>query len=675
MSLVEMQKLKLVGLKSEESVIFDILTRSRLFEPREGDPLEGAAITADRTHLDGILSMQARCAFAISKLGDSVKEAAKKAKKNADFAEYSKVKTGGRIFDDWSKLDGLTEKKETLFAAIDDIEQLSFYRAELRASRNKMSALIRGISVYRDCTEKFTSFKNTDKCESLLVSGKYHKDFYAKLGEFPVYINEYTSSGYNRVYGIIYLKQDADDIKSVLSDFGFTACPYGYDETAAGQISLLRGQIDENLKEDDGTLLKILAYADALPELKTLYDSLYIEADKSKAKLGYYATDETCVFEGWLPKPEAERIAGSVKEKTENIEIYLTDAEKEENPPTLYKQNTVLAPYQSIADSYSPPAYGEFDPGWFTAFFFFLFFGMLTADAGYGLILSLGALIIVKVLKPTGGFKSLIMLIGISAISAIVWGLLFGSVFGLDFSQLGGIFGLDLPMAIWFNPLDTESGGPMMLLIISLLFGILHLMCGYCIHFYKQTKSGHLLDAIFDDGLMIVAYIGVFMLLMWMGVGLLNIALLPVWFEIFLTPGLILLLVGIGGVVLTRGRKKKGIMGKIVSGAGGLYELINILSDVLSYARIFGIALASCAIGLAFNTLIELVASIGPIGIVFAVILAVVLHVFNLAMGVLSSYVHNSRLQYLEFFGKFYDGGGRLFAPLGGKTKYIILRG
>lgn len=669
-----MQKLKLVGLKSEDAEIFDVLTRSGLFEPRAGEEVCGTEKSSDSTRLDSILSKQAKCAFAISFITGAVKEAAKKAKKNHEYEEYTHIKTGGVTETAWADILKSGQEEAELLDAAADLERLSFIRTEIKTKRNKMNVHIRALSVYEFCGDKFSSFISTEKCNSVLVSGKYSAGFIDKLYAYPVCIEEYVEKGYDRIYGLVYLKDHEDAMRGILADHGYSVCSFTYDAAPLEEIAKCRNELKVFDEEDKAALLKILSYAVKLPQFKLLYDGLYIEAEKAKARLGYYTTDETYILEGWLPKPEAERIVGDVKSTTDKIDVYLTDADSKENPPSLYKKNTVLAPYQGIADSYSPPAYGEFDPGPFTAFFFFLFFGMLTADAGYGLVLSLGALIIVKVLKPRGGFKSLVMLIGISAISAIIWGILFGSIFGLDYSQLGGLFGLEAPPAIWFNPLDVDNDGPMMLLIISLLVGVLHLTCGYCLHFYKQTKAKHLLDAIFDDGLMIVAYAGVFMLLLWMGVGLLNVKSLPAWFEIFLMPGLICLGVGIGGVILTKGRKKKGVLGKIVSGASGLYELINILSDVLSYARIFGIALASCAIGLAFNTLIELVAGAGPIGIIFAVVMAVVLHLFNLAMGVLSAYVHNARLQYLEFFGKFYDGGGRLFVPLGSKTKYIIPR-
>lgn len=668
-----MQKLKLVGLKEEDAVILNALTRSGLFEPKSGDAVGGAVLGGDTAQLDSILSKQARCAFAISKLSDSAKEAAKKAKKNPEFAEFANIKLNKRLESGWGDLDESLAGEAELLAVCGEIEQLAFTRAELKSKKSKLTTLMRQVSVYKDCTDKFTAFVETDKCSSVLVSGKFSKSFLPALQECPVYIKEYTEKSYSRVYGIVYLKDNADAVRRIISDHGFTACPYDYDATATEQLTEFHAQLAQYDADDDNALKDILSYAEYSDRLKVLYDALYVDADKTKAKLGYYSTEKTFVLEGWLPSPEAERIVGLIKERTDKIEVFLSDAEAAEKPPTMYKKNGVLEPYQYLTDSYSPPAYGEFDPSPFTAFFFFLFFGMMTGDAGYGLILALGTFLIVKVLKPRAGFKSLVMLIGISSISAIVWGLLFGSVFGLDFNVLGGVFGLDLPGSIWFNPLDADSGGPMMLLVLSLAFGIVHMITGYAIDMYKKIKDGKIMDAVCDSGFMIITYIGVMMLLFWMSIDMLNVTLLPSWLSNLLMPGLIIFATGLALMIVTRGRKKKGVAGKIVSGVGGLYEIVNILSDTLSYSRVFGLTLASCAIGYAFNELVSLVAGAGPIGIIFAIVLALVLHVFNMAMGVLSAYVHNARLQYLEFYGKFYDGGGRSFAPLGSKTKYTVI--
>ena len=138
-----------------------------------------------------------------------------------------------------------------------------------------------------------------------------------------------------------------------------------------------------------------------------------------------------------------------------------------------------------------------------------------------------------------------------------------------------------------------------------------------------------------------------------------------------MTVGLGLMIASLAGILLTAGRHNKGVLSKIMGGFSGLYGLVNLLSDVLSYARLFGLGLASGAIGMAFNTLGSMFFSIPIAGYAIGIIILVPLHAFNLGIGVLGAYVHNARLQFLEFYGKFYEGGGRPFSPMGEKTKYV----
>ena len=240
--------------------------------------------------------------------------------------------------------------------------------------------------------------------------------------------------------------------------------------------------------------------------------------------------------------------------------------------------------------------------------------------------------------------------------TTILFGFVFGSFFGAEFT---------VP---WFPvplPLVSPLGDPIGMLVLCLGVGVLHIFTGLIVKMYDDIRSGHLWDAIFDQFTWILVISGLLLLalpsLQMVGIGI--------------------AVVGAGTILLTGGRHKKGI-GKVTGGLGALYNITSFLSDILSYARIMALGLATGVIGMVMNTLAGMVMGIPLVmitenvslfGILFALIIYIIGHVFNLAMSLLSAYVHDSRLQYIEFYNKFYDGGGYEFKPLSIRTKYVDL--
>ena len=318
-----------------------------------------------------------------------------------------------------------------------------------------------------------------------------------------------------------------------------------------------------------------------------------------------------------------------------------------DSPPTLIVSNKIVKPYEDVTNMYSVPAYNEIDPNPFMAVFFFVFFGIMIGDAGYGIILSIVAGLVLKFVKLEKGTARLVALVAMGGVSAIIWGALFGGLFSIS----------GIPH-LWFNP--TEE--PLMMLGVSIVLGVVQLLTGYALNSAKKFREHKPLDAILDSAFIFLLFGGLACLALYM---LLNLS------KTVMTVGLGLMITSLAGILLTAGRHNKGVLSKIMGGFSGLYGLVNLLSDVLSYARLFGLGLASGAIGMAFNTLGSMFFSIPIAGYAIGIIILVPLHAFNLGIGVLGAYVHNARLQFLEFYGKFYEGGGRPFSPMGEKTKYV----
>ena len=670
MAIAEMKKFRLVGLVSDRAEIMSVLSESGVFESSATSDIEGTLPDVSVGTGDALLTERAHVAAAIEGIAGAVKEKARAEKKKADKATGEK-----RLFVTHAEIYAAGGKRDELLSVVEKIRELTYERTEVRSALHKLAGEENRLRVYLPCTDKFSVFKETESTFSVLVSAR-SDEAVTSLGD----IAETVKYGTGALYGVTALKRQRAKILETLTSAGCVLCPYSSDMTAEEETAAIKARRAELEARDVQLVNGMAGYAENLRDLRLYYDYLSLEAEKAAAAEKCRGTQEAFVLEGWIPACEEASVCAKLKGITENLEITSENPDEDDTPPTAYNDNKLLAPFQALTDQYSPPAYDEPDPAPFTAIFFFLFFGMMTADAGYGAMLALFSAVLIKVLRPDPGMKNLLALVGICSVSAILWGVLFGSVFGLDFGsgQFGiGLFGTEATAGIWFNPLEE----PLMMLVISLIAGAVHIFTGFVIGMYKHFRRGEITDALFDDGFQALTYAGVIMLLLAMGTVLFELDThymtiapeVPLWYSGFgklLIPGLVTVLAGLIGSVLTRGRKQRGIMPKIVSGLGGLYNIVNVLSDVLSYARVFGIALASCAIGYAFNILVEMIGSGGGVLIAAAVVLAVVLHAFNLAMGVLSAYVHNARLQYLEFYGKFYEGGGRAFAPMGRNTKY-----
>ena len=308
--------------------------------------------------------------------------------------------------------------------------------------------------------------------------------------------------------------------------------------------------------------------------------------------------------------------------------------------PVLLQNSGAADAYEVVTKLYSTPNQREIDPTPLIAPFFFVFFGICLTDAGYGVILSLLALFIMRKLKLGGMGKQLIKLLFLGGISSFIFGVLMGGWFG-DLIKI---------RPLWFNPLDD----PMRMLVFSFVLGIIQIFFGMGVRAYQEIKAGRVLDAVFDQGLWFVFLIG----------------LISLAFPQFSAVGKWLAAGGALGLILTQGRRQKGLIKKFLSGLLSLYDITGYLSDVLSYSRLLALGLATGVIATAINTMSGLLSG-SVVGIIAMVIFLIGGHFFNLMIGSLGAYVHTSRLQYIEFFGKFFEGGGKAFQPFCNTTKFV----
>ncbi len=438
-------------------------------------------------------------------------------------------------------------------------------------------------------------------------------------------------------------KEVYDSVTEVLKDFGFVFINlHGIARTPADQIKEYEKQMAE-LEKEQGVLIEgIKANADKIPILENLYDFYVIKRDGRKTHEKLVKTKTTFCLTGWLPAKKADELTA---ELTEQFDCYVETEEgnKEEGFPVLLENNRIVTPFESITNMYSCPSTKDIDPNAIMAFFYIIFFGMMLSDAGYGIIIACVCGFIVHKKKLKKGEGNLYKLLGICGISTTVWGLIFG-----------GIFGDMIPIRALISPLDDV----MVLMGLSLLFGLLHIYVGLGVKGYKLIRDGKVLDALFDVGLWYIFITGICLLVVPVVAG-------PI--GVYATIGKYLSIIGAVCLILTQGRSQKNIFMKGFKGVSSLYDITGYFADVLSYSRLMALCLSTGVIGQVINLLGSIA---GPIPAIF---IGIIGHTANLLINALGAYVHTSRLQYVEFFGKFYDGGGNPFSPFKYRTKYTSI--
>jgi len=456
-------------------------------------------------------------------------------------------------------------------------------------------------------------------------------------------------------------KSDMHAVLMVLSSYGFVKASFaGVEDTATAYIEKCEQKRASLEREYHAIDEKLVALAENLGSVEILYDVEQTALTETLEKQKLAATASCVMIFGWIP----ENREASAKELLERYSCaYQLDAPTEDdNPPILLKNNSFAANFEWVLGMYSYPMYGKFDPTFIMSIFYFIIFGIMFADAGYGLVLTLAGLLAPKILKPKESMKRFLLMFGYCGISCTVFGVLFGAYFG-DFPlafmrNVMGVAEADLPnlallgstganLAVLFDPLQN----PMGFLIFSLAVGAIHLVAGMAVKFVLLCKEGHWLDAVLDIGAYWVLFAGFGLLALAPSVG--------VWVTV----------AGAAIIVLTHGRAEKNIIMKVLKGLLGLYDLISYVSDLLSYSRILALGLAAGVIAQVVNILATMG---GPsVGGFIALVLAFLVgHLLNIAINVLGTFVHTSRLQYIEFFGKFYEDGGVAFDPALPSDKY-----
>ena len=453
---------------------------------------------------------------------------------------------------------------------------------------------------------------------------------------------------------ILSAKTERSFIDEIFRECGFSKIQFSdLSGTVKENIEALEKKSDELAEEKLGIEDTIRSHEVDKQSLELFYDKLIIHRDRADIRQNLLVTESAFSFDGWFPARAESRVSSLLSEMGCYFEI--EDPAKGEDTPVLLLNGSFSTAFEAITRLYALPDSRAIDATPYFSLSYAVFFGMMLGDGAYGIIMAVITGLILKKYKLEGMKYRMMKLFFYCGISTAFFGALFGGWFG-DIVTVAGktFFNVDITVPpIWFNPLDD----PMKLLIFCFIIGGIHIFIGMGLSAWLSIKDGRPLDAVFDVGLWYLLLIGATLLL---------IGVIPdvaKWMAI----------IGAVGILLTAGRNKKGI-GKIIGGLGSLYGITGYLSDVLSYSRLLALGLASSVIASVVNTMGSFGGS-GIKGVLLMTFAFVVGHTYNFAINGLGSFVHSCRLQYVEFFGKFYESGGEAFQPFGENTKYVdILR-
>lgn len=419
--------------------------------------------------------------------------------------------------------------------------------------------------------------------------------------------------------------------------------------------------------------------AEALDEIEILHDVAATDVRVAELKQRLAQTQTCTVLEGWYPESMEDALVG-VLSKFECA--YDTDKpEAGEEPPVLLRNNKFAQNFEWVIGMYSYPKYGTFDPTFIMSIFYFVIFGMMFADVGYGLLLTLACVAGIKLLNPKPGMRRMLSMFAWCGVSCAVLGVVFGGWFGdLPTAIMKNFMGIENPEAtpvghffangLLFNP--VSSAVPF--LILSLAVGEIHLVTGMAISMVETWKTGHRAEAVCGTVPFWVLFAGIDLAApnMLIGMDMIGQTMSEATKAAFAGIADIatyLMLAGAAGILLLKGVGQKSFGAWLVKGLGGLYSLISFASDLLSYSRILALGLVAGVIGQVINMITALGAS-GVGGFVAMLLVLIVGHVFNIAINLLGTFVHAARLQYIEFFGKFYEDGGAAFEPAAPSDDY-----
>ena len=583
----------------------------------------------------------------------------------------------GKDLVDKDRFQTVIEKKDELLKTAKRIQMLDKEKAEQKANILKIENSIESLMPWQklDVPMNFSGTAHIAMIPGTMQGMLTLEDIYSMLAERAADVEvdiHIISAEQDTTYLTVFcLKKDAAQAEEALRSIGFAKpsliieqVPAKAKEEMEAEISEIQGRIADIEKE-------VTQLAGSREGLKLLADYYRVRAEKYEVLGQLPQSERTFLISGYVPAKEVPKVQKALADKYDCV-VDVEELKEDEEAPVLLKNNKFASSAEGILEAFGLPGKGEVDPTAIMSVFYVFLFGLMLSDAAYGAIVSIvcGTLIL-KFPRMGKGMKTSIQLFFWCGISTLFWGVMFGGYFGDVINVVSKtFFGHEVGIpALWFVPLDE----PMRLLIYSMLFGVIHLFVGLGLKGYMCIRDKKYMDFFCDVVLWFMLLCG--LLIMLIPSELLgSIAQMTIVFPpVVNTLGKVLAIAGAVGILLMSGRDKKNVGLRLALGAYDLYNISGWLSDVLSYSRLLALGLATGVIASVVNQM----GSMGGksvLGVILFIFAFIVGHTFNIAINLLGAYVHTNRLQFVEFFGKFYEGGGRAFNPFKENTKYADIK-
>ena len=643
MAILKMKKLRICGVSEEQTQLIrqlQLLGSVEIGAPCALTDTQGVQVfcAGDGKSADALLRTSARLTSALETLKHY------ETKKGGLFAARPE-KTIGELFSDEAYAAAL----DTAQAVLDAQDA----RSRLAAEKSRLTAVRESFVPWQQLPLPLETL-GTQHTRILLGTVPAQTDLEAlraKVFEAADEVQlEQISADQQSLYLLVFVhKCAAEAVGAALREAGFALTTFdGVQGTAAENIRRTDEAIAACEQQDAEKLAELTALAEQKSALQLAFDRCTQEISKAQAADRLVHSEKTFCLGGWVPCEDVGKLEALLSGFCCAWE--LTDPAPEEYPdvPVKLKNNKLTWPLNMVTEMYSLPAYDGVDPNPLMAPFFILFYGIMMADMGYGLLMILASIIITKKSRPKGTSGQMFGLMFSCGISTFLMGALTGGFFGDFLPQLVGIIDPDTTfkaLPSLFTPLDDT----ITILIGAMALGFVQIVTGMAISFVEKIKKGQIMDAIWEELTWWVVFAGIAC----MALGVTNIVLY----------------VGLGMVVVGSGWSAKGF-GKVTAIFGSVYNHVTgYFGDILSYSRLMTLMLAGSVIASVFNTLGAI-----PGNVVFFLLVSVAGNGLNFALNLLSCYVHDLRLQCLEYFGKFYKDGGKPFEPLAINTNYVDIQ-
>ncbi len=645
-----MNKITVLGLNKERSSLLESLMGLGVVDIRQEEPSEEIRDKAhtpnvqnELTKMDSHLAELSR-AIEILKRYVPVKKPMFSARRIVTEADYS----------------GAMKHSEEVIGEANRINQYEDEVSRMKGEENRLNSLLHSLNPWLELEIPLNiintrhTFCMTGSLGGTIDLGKVEEELGKACPEAVLLRGK--SDREHHYIAIIAHQAGEAEVMSFLRNLGWNRINLrDVEGTAKESKELFEKRLEDLNKAREEKLAAIKDLASERERLEVVSDGYRMERARIEARSRLVSTQRVFVLKGWLPADISEKVKDYL-DKHFFCTVEIEEPEKDEAFPVLLKNGPIVEAISPIMNMYGLPSSSEIDPSAVMMPFYLFFFGLMLGDGGYGLIMAIATGIILKKFRLEDSTRRFIKLLFFCGLSTIFAGFLFGSWFGIAALS---------KYALWIVPTQT----PELMMSWAILFGIIHMYVGLFMKALNLIRRGQVWDAIFDVLTVYILFTGfVFILLPFApGIDTSNL-------DGFVKVGTYLFIAGVVLLLLTQGRHSKNLFGKIFGGVGKLYDVVAFFGDCLSYSRILALGLASSIIGDIVNTLSMSFGSNVVIKVIAGGIILIIGHTINFALNALGAYVHSCRLQFLEFFGKFLEGGGEPFKPFKANTQYIIVK-